>query len=321
MTSSLPEREKPRPSTPSWRSRLRRNWRTLAIVGVSIFLIADIILVVVALGVNDSDDTAPSSAPTYVIDAPASPAATPTSTPTATTPAIAAAPRVFAAANGTSAWRANAAVCSDAPAVFERSDDGGETFSSVDLEAFDIRQVLAIRADSESVVTIVAAVGDGCEVSEFRSFTAGAFWADYEAGDGAAAFIDSAEPATVQFPDRDVAAPCAPLQLAEGDSVAVLCTNQVHVLDADDGWREVSIPGALAIAANDSGFVIAAAGGEDCAGISILSLEASSAEAQKVGCFTAESAPQAVSIAQAGDAVWLWSGSSVSVSTDAGATW
>lgn len=300
----------------------RPNWRLWAFIGVVLFLVVDLLLVAIALSANDPQEAAPTSAATYDLQTRPSPSPTPSEVaPVVADPVFVADPRVLAAASESVAWRSTTGDCATTPAIIERTSDGGVTWSEIDTGRSDIRQVFAMTAVSETIVTLVGAAGDDCEVGQFRSFTAGSFWETYDAGGEATPYLDPSDSSIIHVFGNTVAAPCAAKQLVFGASFAVLCENQLQLLDDDDEWQAVEITGAVSLATNSDGVVVTVAGASDCTGISVQSLSIESPEPVVSGCLREETTPDRLTVAQSGETVWLWNSDRVFVSTDGGVTW
>ncbi|GAB3618038.1 hypothetical protein GCM10027416_25950 [Okibacterium endophyticum] len=296
----------------------RRNWRTWAIVGVVVFLALDAVLVGLALSSTRSH-VDPGAPPTYDL-----PAATPAETSDATepaqpVPAVAAAPRMLAAANETVAWRATPGDCGAELATIETTADGGATWQAFTTTDDDVRQLLQLNASSDTLVSLVGAAGDACAVGGFRSFTGGRFWEPSEADLASASYLDPADPTVIRTPGGPVTAPCESVhQVVSAAESAVLCDNQVFVF-TNGAWQPREVPGALAISASAAGIAAAVFGSAGCAGVEIQSVTA--AGVTPIGCLADETAPEAVTISQTDGTVWLWSGDRSYVSTDGGVSW
>ncbi len=303
----------------------RRLW---VAVWVVVFVLVDVALVVVALAATHSDvPRTHGPIPTFSSPPRATPTPTATSTPTATATPLAtdtaAAPRFLSALSATDAWRATPGSCSGADAVVEHSTDGGARWVIASTTRYAIHRVLALDGGATHT-GVVGGVGDACTPRYYTTFTGGKFWAEYPDSLAGAVFIDPGNNA-LHLAASTVAAPCiAPLQIAKSSNgVAVLCTDVVFVRSAAASWVRLPMSGVLAVAASDSGYTLAVSGASGCSGVRIESLPSAVTAASSpttVGCASLAETSQ-VTLAQHGSVLWLWSGMSVKVSTDAGATW
>jgi hypothetical protein len=291
------------------------------IAGLVVFVLIDVALVAWAFTATHSTPHQQAAPIPTFSRVPETPRPTPTATATAPVASVTAAPRLLAAVNGTIAYRATRGSCTGADAVLERTADGGATWQALDTARDGIHTIARIYNVSDTRVSLVAGAGDDCSTQGFASFTGGRFW---EPADdlGDQSYIDPDDPSSLHVASDTEAAPCAaPLQLAEGgDSTAVLCSDGVRVRSAQGEWQSAPMPGALAVAATDAGYDLAAAGVQGCAGVAIESFSAQSPQPQLVGC-AASATPDGATLAVSGTTVWLWSGTSVLTSSDGGASW
>jgi hypothetical protein len=168
----------------------------------------------------------------------------------------------------------------------------------------------------------VVGAGANCAIGAYSSFTGGQFWQEYPQNLAGASYLDPADRSKIHTAAGAEASPCpAALQLASGaNSTAVLCADTVFTRAGDGTWASAPVPGVLALAPSGSGYTLAVAGAAGCSGVSIQSL-AVGGSPTAVGCAASVTAPAGVTLAQQGQDLWLWSGNTVAVSTDAGATW
>jgi photosystem II stability/assembly factor-like uncharacterized protein len=239
---------------------------------------------------------------------------------------VQAAPRVLAAVSATEAYRATPGACSGGDTVIEKTTDAGATWTAEPIARYNFHTVLALADAADSRVSAVVGAGANCTVGYFSSFTGGQFWQEYPANLGAANFVDPADRTKIHTEAGIEASPCpSALQLAVDDgSAAVLCADSVAVRAGQGEWATVPVSGALAITAGDSGYTVAASGVPGCAGVAIETITAAADAATQptqVGCATGLADTSGLTLAQSGSELWLWSGSTVAVSHDAGATW
>ena len=287
--------------------------RTLALVGLGFFALADVALIALALGAfdltgrADLDDAATRPMPT--LSSSASPEPSQTAAPI---PPASSVLRTLAVVDEQTAWRAERGDCGT-QAVIEVTSDGGVSWTPTQPVTTEGHEVLWLWAQDEDYAQAAVTAGDSCEVTGIRTFTAGNFWqlnaavladAVYLASDGS---LVSPSPVT---------APCdAPVDLAErGDALAVLCADgTLHESLDGAAWTQTSVPGAIAVADAGEGYVAAVRQLDGCEGIALVSISsaaitsgASASEARS--CVAGAVDPAATVLETSSDAVWLWSG-------------
>lgn len=315
--------------------RARRRRRSLAgiipgvgVIGVVAFLAIDLILVSAAVTRTDAggaDGAPPSPVGTSTADAaPATsePSATPSPSAGAATAVLA--PSVFLAAGDAEvAWRTTAGSCTGDAARIETTIDEGRTWDARTTDSFDARRVLALTVESPDVGSIVADVTAACSRTSLQSFTGGEFWRDAPALASTTAYVDPDEPGTVHLIQGEQDAPCddAVQVVDSGQGVAVLCgSGAVHVRSGSGDFRQVDVPGVLALALGPDG-ILTAGTAESCTGTSIGRIVPASGDVSVVGCADAAPTSGQVAVSAAGRDVWLLTGDAVSISTDGGETW
>lgn len=312
-------------------SRIRRGWM---IVGLAAFVLVDIALVAFALG---GPFRAPATEPadTAVVEPVETTTPTPkpvvTKKPVETVELADALPptRILAALDGSLAWRAVTGPCPAAQALPERTTDGGATWTPSDATRFTgSSAILSIRASSKTEASMVTLSGEGCAPQYDKTFVSGDEWKDYPDRLGGNWYVDPADRASVHSPSGSFSAPC-PTVIAfapRGDTDAgVLCADGAFSRTSDGGasWgKAVSLPGAVNLSAAGSGYLLAAVGQKDCAGVQVLSTsKALDGALSPTGCREAKIKPGQVALSSADGVVWLWAGNAMSKSSDGGATW
>lgn len=303
-----------RRSTHPRRNRLPKrpgSKRTLALIGLGVFAVADIMLIALALGTigggaGEGDTTARPSA-SFTAEPSPEPTETPDPMPPAT-PVL----RALTVVDEQVAWRAERGNC-DTQAVIEVTSDGGATWTPTRPVTTEGREVLWLWAQDESYAQAAVSAGDDCERTGIRTFTSGDFWN---------LSPDALDEATFIAPDGTLitpsgaTAPCdTPVDVAErGAALAVLCADgTVHESIDGAGWTQAAAPGAVAISDAGAGYALAVQRLEGCDGIALVSL---SAEALTAGgtpsearsCLTGAVDPDATALASSSDAMSLWSG-------------
>jgi hypothetical protein len=261
-----------------------------ATIGLGAFLLADIVLVALALrpptvndtGAGASTDTArpvstaaPTSADTTTETTEAS---TSTTAPTTSGPATGPVPvaRLVIGVDSTTAWRANAGSCKSGGALVEVTTDGGETWTKRTSPA---RAISRIQPLLEGTGFILGAGAD-CEIKEWTTKNNGQAWAGPKALVGAWAREISKSSAVIT-PQDPAATPCGNLSVLDlsrtsAEQAEALCedgsvkvTNNAGASWADSG----EAPGAVALTNRLEGGVLttyAARVVKACAGVQVV---------------------------------------------------
>lgn len=235
-----------------------------------------------------------------------------------------AAPTVFlAAGNAEVAWRTTGGSCTGEPARIQTTIDAGRTWDTRSTGSFDARRILALQVDSPDVGSVVADVTAACTRTTLQSFTGGEFWRDASALTATTAYVDPAQPGTVQLVQGPRDAPCddAVQVVDSGQAAAVLCgSGALHVRSGSGDFRLIDAPGVLALALGTDGILTAGTAGS-CAGTSVGRIVPASGAVSVLGCAAAAPTSGSVAISAAGRDVWLLTGDAVSISADGGITW
>jgi hypothetical protein len=231
--------------------------------------------------------------------------------------------RLLSAVGTSEAWRAVSGTCSaSSGASLEHSTDGGTSWTQVRL-GDDVGTVLALRASS-STLSVLVGVGDGCEPTVRTSTDDGVTWKAGAPGAAGAGIVE----AGLVLSTGVIASPCAdPENVFEGKyTTAVVCHNEVQWRSGTRAWVAVPVLGVRSIADNGDAYTVARVGIPGCDGVQIAAMPAvgvtSSTQVTAVGCDDQQADDASpVAVARAAQAVWLWSGDRVTVSTDGGAAW
>jgi hypothetical protein len=144
-------------------------------------------------------------------------------------------------------------------------------------------------------------------------------------------YRDPKDPDRIHGPSSAEATPCKDQQvvglasLTTSDAL-VPCTRGSVMVSTDSGksWKEAGdIVGTMAVAAGGGRFWIAGKG-ENCDGVAVrsLSLSGTRLSSDRTLCVADLSqTPGQIAIDVVGQAIWLWAGNKVEVSSDAGRTW
>lgn len=313
-------------------------------VGVVAFVAVDILLVVLALSSNHATATAKTAAPiptfgsTGLEQTPtASPAATPAATvkPTPTTAAVTFLPvpptRLLDAVDANTAWRAQTGACPETAAAPEVTSDGGATWKKTDASGpTEVTALQRLTATSESVVASVGLARADCAPQFVQTYIGGGNYASYPDKLAATWYVDPADGANVHSPTGTKTAPCdavVTLAVRDDEHAAALCADGrlFSTSDAAATWSApVTLPGVTSLTDTTTGYLAAAIGRTECAGVQVLALE-TSLESIVSGCYEtpapARSLSGAVAISQDSENLWLWAGSALGRSSDGGFTW
>ena len=309
--------------------------RRLWIIGLSLFVIADIALVAMAL--NRPAPSTPDAwvAPTFA-STPA-PTSTPEPTQTAEPPQtvkIVDPTRILEARDGSLAWRAVTGPCPGTLATPERTIDSGATWKPTNATTpTDVVSLRAITIEGTDVASMIGQLASDCSTNLVRTYVGGDNYERYPADLAGAWFVHPLDHTVVHSPAGDFAAPCANVMVLaaiDGDRAAALCNGQtLHVTtDAAASWSAaVSVPGAMNLTESASGYLVATVSTDpDCVGVQLLTLpelvEGGSGQLPISGCFpTPASLAGNIALSEGAGTLWLWAGDALERSSDGGTTW
>lgn len=303
-------------------SSLTRTTLVWVAIVIVVLVVIDIALVTLALGrtaPNSGDPAGP--IPTFSSSPRSSESASPTPNASAGAADAASARRLLSAIDGKEAWRASSTSCSVDKPVLEHSVDGGATWVAVAL-GDDVRTLTGLRATT-SGVSILTGVGDDCAMTVRTSTDDGATWSAGQPGAAGAGVSDAA----LQLQSGRVDSPCAdPVDAYQGQYTAlVACADAIAWRSGTGSWVTAPIGGIQSIADAGNTYTLARTGGATCAGVEIASLAAvkvtASSTVSPVGCWTGGASSGPVAIGLADKNLWAWSGDTVAVSADGGASW
>ncbi|WP_138945056.1 hypothetical protein [Plantibacter sp. M259] len=309
--------------------RLGSRRRTLALIGLALFLVADVILVGLALTANgrSADDATQRPIPTFGGTPSTSAAPEATEEPAAAEPTD----RFIAAGSATVLWRATQGTC-EAPAVVERSADAGVTWAAIPtVETFDLRIVYALTATSEDEVQLVGSAGPECTVGGYSSTDAGDTWASTPELLSTIAYQTPVAPdgsTTVVMTGQPVVAPCPVIEALAADATRTVtaCSAVLAEWDATNGsWTAIPFAGIHAVELQSEQILFAARGVTGCAGLGVLrvpgtTLTATSAP-ESVGCVAAADLTAPAALTSAEGVSWLWVDDLLFSSPDGGVSW
>lgn len=285
--------------------------RTLAIIGLIAFAIADVALIAMALDLFGGQADAPATTARPVTSFTPEPSPEPTETAEPIEPATPVL-RTLAVVDEQTAWRAERGSC-DTQAVIELTTDGGATWQRTVPSATESHEVLWLWAQDDDYAQAVVNAGDDCETTGIRTFTGGNEWVarDDVLPDAVYLAVDGSLVTPQGF-----AAPCdAPVDVAQrGGAVAVLCADgTLHETTDGADWAQATIPGALSVTDAGDGYAVAVRGLESCEGIALVSIGADvlatgGEPSAERSCLTGAVDPAATTVDTSASAVWLWSG-------------
>lgn len=300
--------------------------KRLATIGLGVFLLADIVLVALALRPPSVDADVGAGPPSTVRPSSTAPGTTATSTgPVTPTPSesasTSAAPkpsaplpvqRMVVGLDANNAWRATMGSCESGGSLVQVTDDGGRTWSKGTSPA----KALARIAPQLNGVGLVYAAGADCTLQEWVTRDDGATWTGPTPANNAWTRLLS-DVTEVSTPSDANATPCgtaAVLDLSRTtpEQAEALCANGKVVVTDDGGtsWADSgSAPGAMALSNRLEAGVLtsyAARLSSSCAGVQIVRVVQGRA-ASPVACVETDAAPEPgqVGISAAPAAGWL----------------
>ncbi len=307
----------------------RRSWWLIA--GLIAFVVVDVLLVVLALrstAPSPTKDGTPESLPL----GPTTSAPSPRDTADPEDRIVAVAPtRLLAALDASTAWRATTGACPDAEAEPELTTDGGASWKTTDITgATDVRALQRMIVSSAETASFIGLTGGDCTPQYVRTFVAGDDFAEYPDQLATSWYVAPAGASTTHTPAGDADAPCpsavalAPLTV---ERAAVLCADtSLHVTD-DTGstWSPLTEAiGAIALTETADGYLVAAAGRDDCEGVQLSIVDATGSRSD-IGCvespLPAAELAASIAIDWTPESVWLWLDERLLISTDGGTTW
>ena len=305
-------------------------------IAVGAFIAVDILLIALALGSHQvgAEAGAPRIIPTVAAPASTStPTASPSSAPAPAADAVLPLPpaRLLGAVDENTAWRAVTGACPATPASPELSTDGGGTWKTTDASGpTEVTALQRLIVTSESVVEMVGLTESDCVPQFVKTFVGGDNYSSYPDKTDGTWYVDPADRATVHSPAGDTTAPCdAVVSLAVRDdkSAAALCGDGqlFATTDAAATWSEPTpARGVINLTATDSGYIVAAVGDAECAGVQLLAF-AEALTISPTGCLVDASPPATLSgnvaMSAAAGTVWLWADETLARSDDLGVTW
>jgi hypothetical protein len=268
----------------------------------------------------------PANSPAQGESSSISPTPSPSSTPP-TKPTVAIPTRLLVATSATQAWRATVGDCQTQGRV-ERSDNAGKSWSPV--EKATLGPIVGLGVERNGNLYAVGGAGKDCSIRYVSFSTAGEIAAQTDWPQGIW-FSDPKDPDQIQGPVSAKATPCTGqhvlgLASLNPSEALVICTNGPAMATSDSGtsWQGADeLVGAMAVEAGGGRFWVAGRG-ENCDGIAIRSFLPTAEKLSRSGSLCVGDLPVVpgeIAIDVSGNAIWLWAGKKVQVSTDSGRTW
>lgn len=305
----------------NWKSHSRGRVfsdRALVIVGLTIFIAVDIVLVALALGqVRDEPHTAGLAPPTQ----PPSPVedveeTTDDAEPSSEAPVLLA-PRLLSVVGDTVAWRSEGGACDERGAL-ELTFDGGESWGSTYPSYDGLGRPLWMLGDDYGSVRSVIASGGDCDPEGTRTVDSGASWTQDDEVVASSVLVYPNDPSVLLWGGRAIEGPCEVMtQVAVTGGVAsVVCDDGSlwSVPSNNAEWTQAGVDRAVAVSGSEGRWV-AAVESADCGGLSLVEFDDASVES--LACAPAESG-DAAALDISGNTLWLWTGDQILVSTNLG---
>ncbi|MEC5182999.1 hypothetical protein RCH12_000442 [Cryobacterium sp. MP_3.1] len=310
------------------KSSRRRIWIYVAVIA---FVVVDALLIGWALSARSAHTAAEPSQPIPTF-APGEAESTPV--PQAASTIAIPSTRLLSALDGNTAWRATTGECPTASAAPELSSDSGATWQGTDATSdVQVTALQELNVISDTSVELIGLSDVACAPQFVKSFVAGDDYSDYPDQLAGQWYVDPADRSVVHTPAGDAAAPCpavvaiAPRTDTSGSSVVLCRDTQVYITeDSGETWSNLmQLPGAVNLAVTERGYVIAAVGLPECAGVQLIALSVEPMAATPKGCLPVDASAEAmqgkVAVSESADTLWIWVGDSVRRSTDEGISW
>ena len=307
--------------------------RRLVLGAVGLFVIVDVLLVAFAFA--DSSYQSAARAPASDLSAAPSPSlasATPEPSPTAEPVSAVPPTRILRSGSPSFAWRAETGPCPDVAASPELTNDGGVTWKATDASGpTGVRSLQSITIEGPRVASMIGQASQGCAVTLIRTYVSGDNYGKYPADLPESWYVDPLNRSRVHSPEGDFAAPCTTvvaLAQRERAAAAILCADRTVFLTLDSAatWSApIAAEGVVALATSGEGYVLAAVGAPDCAGVEIVSITDPTVPTEMTGCLGTDAAPASfagtVAMSKSSGTLWIWAKDILARSADGGATW
>lgn len=301
--------------TPSSRRKLSR--KALVLTAIAALIFVDVILVVLALGRGHDhlQVTAPTSPDQAIGPEDKTEAAVQSGEGAAE--AAGTVPRLLSVVGDSVAWRSEGGQC-DQRGSLQLTVDGGETWGSTYPSSEALGRPLWVSgADFTSVQSAIAS-GSDCQPEGARTYDTGVSWLEADEVVTNSVLVDPTDPSRVIWGGRSIDGPCEDLTqvaVTRGMATALCSGGQLWSLASDaTEWNQSGLDGAVALAASE-GRWFAAVESSECNGLYLVEFNTNSVE--PLSCVSA-GADDESALDVNGNALWIWTGNEVLVSTDLG---
>ena len=255
-------------------------------------------------------------------------ARTPSTKPTAASnPEVVPAKRLLVAATAREAWRATVGDC-NTPGKVERSSNGGKSWKVVTRSG--LIPIVGLGVEDRGRVYAVGGARPGCSTRYIAYSRSGRVVGQTGAPQGLW-YLNPGQPNQVVGPRNARALPCkrqhaVGLAALDVSRALVVCDDGSAITTSNSGrsWRKAGdLPGVMAVAAG-TGRYWTAGYAKDCGGISVRSILVGTGNLSRgqSRCATeSDLSPGQVALSTTRNAIWLWAGDKVIVSTDSGRSW
>jgi hypothetical protein len=315
---------------------VRRKRRVLPLAVLAILVAVNAALIALLL-LSQSQVTAepasfgstlPTQPPASSPAEPESPSITPTPSPTALTEQKVALPtRLLVATSATEAWRATVGDCQTQGRI-ERSANGGKSWRQAPKTT--LGPVMRLGAEPNGNLYAVGGASKDCSIRYISYSTTGEIAAQTNKPRGIW-FRNPKDPDEIHGPGAARATPCkrqhvvglASLSMTEA---FLVCIDGSVIVSSNSGksWKKADeLAGTMAVGAGAGRFWVAGRG-TNCDGITVRSFTLAAGRLSRAGSRCAADLPLTpgrIAIDGSDEAIWLWAGSKVQVSTDRGRTW
>ena len=235
--------------------------------------------------------------------------------------------RLLVATTAREAWRATVGDCMT-PGRVERSTNRGKSW--IPTVQAGLAPIIRLGIDGKDNLYAVGGRGPNCTTRYIAYSRSGDVVGQTDAPQGVW-FLDPSNSDRVIGPRNTKATPCKKQDVislaALDDSRALLvCTEGSVVATSTAGrsWRRVgNLPGTMALTAAGSRY-LAAGSASACDGVVVksVSVEGDHLSPGQSRCVKGTKvSPGRVALGAGGNAIWLWAGDKVSVSTNGGRSW
>ena len=322
---------------------VRRTTKLLPMVVLAILIVANVVLLLLLFRPDGAIEAQPGGGaatlspaePTWSLSDSPSASTGPTSsaesnpsaesTPSAQSAEPVPPQQLIFAASAKTAWRATVGDCGT-PGKLERSTDGGTSWKLVVKTG--LAPIVRLGQTGNDLYTI-GGRGSDCS-TRYVAYSADGKVTASTNRPVDIWFLSPDDRDEVNAPGDTKTRPCKDhvigLTHLDSSRALVVCTDgsALSTSNAGKAWRQITrLPGTLAVGSGDGRYWLAGTTA-DCEGITVrwLTVDGSDASQGATQCAPAtEVAPGHVAVDASGDAVWVWTGSRVQVSTDRGRSW